>query len=193
MRSTLNLIVAPVLLTLIPVTPTWGRCLTGQCSVVQRPAHRLSWRSHPFQVYAAPIYSTPVYYVPAVPVVVVPPTAPVQPIALPSPGTPQPPADDPYGFVAWLNGLRASRGLNPVVSDTTLRLWASANNQQQQLSGLGHWVHFGQFRQNVGWGSLGQVGRMWLDSPAHAALLFDPAITRVGIDVNGDYITLDGY
>lgn len=97
------------------------------------------------------------------------------------------PAADASGFVPWLNGVRAQRGLRPVAWDANLAAWAVANSQ----SGTYHGVMVGR-RQNWGWGSLGAVRSMWLASPAHAAALLDPTITRVGLGAWGSVWTFNG-
>src|SRR4051812_36514783 len=52
----------------------------------------------------------------------------------------QQPAGDPYGFTAWLNGVRARSGLGAVGHDPSLSGWAGVNNGQQQARGMGHHV-----------------------------------------------------
>jgi uncharacterized protein YkwD len=97
---------------------------------------------------------------------------------------------DPYGFCAWLNGVRAARGLAPVAYDLGLTNDCQANNAHQHRRGLGHFGRRGR-RQNVGQGSQAQVCSMWMSSPAHASALLDPSIRRVGIACSGAYWTYE--
>jgi hypothetical protein len=101
-------------------------------------------------------------------------------------------AEDPYGFLAWLNGVRAGYGLGPVGHDPGLSSWAAANNGQQQARGLGHHVRGPARRQNAGMGSGGAVWQQWMVSPAHQAALLDPTIRWIGIAAGGSYWTFNG-
>ncbi len=98
-----------------------------------------------------------------------------------------PVAEDPHGFVGWLNSQRSMRGLSAVGYDPGLSSWAALNS----AAGFGHSVRAGR-RQNAGVGSLESVCTGWLASPAHAAALFDPSITRVGIAVVNGCWTMNG-
>jgi uncharacterized protein YkwD len=100
---------------------------------------------------------------------------------------------DPYGFTAWLNGVRGQYGLGPVGHDANLSAWASANNGQQLARGMGHHVMGGARRQNSGMGAAETVWSMWMASPAHAAALLDPSITMIGIAASGSYWTFNAY
>jgi len=100
---------------------------------------------------------------------------------------------DPYGFTAWLNGVRAQHGLGPVGFDPNLSGWASANNGQQQARGMGHHVMGPARRQNSGMGNFSTVTSMWMASPAHQSALLDPSITWVGIAGLGAYWTYNAY
>lgn len=112
----------------------------------------------------------------------------------PTAGTPmaapaemRPVAGDRWGFTAWLNGQRAMLGLSSVGWDSSLADWAVRNS----AVGFGHAVRMGRV-QNSGVGDLWAVCNMWLGSPAHAAALFDPTITSVGIGVVGSTWTFNG-
>ena len=105
----------------------------------------------------------------------------------------QQPAGDPYGFTAWLNGVRARSGLGAVGFDPSLSGWAAVNNGQQQARGMGHHVMGPARRQNSGMGDFSTVTQMWMASPAHQAALLDPSITWVGIAGLGAYWTFNAY
>jgi uncharacterized protein YkwD len=100
---------------------------------------------------------------------------------------------DPYGFTAWLNGVRAQNGRGPVGYDANLEAWASANNGQQMARGMGHHVMGSARRQNSGMGASSTVWSMWMASPAHQAALLDPTITMIGIAASGSYWTFNAY
>lgn len=100
-------------------------------------------------------------------------------------------ASDPYGFVSWLNSVRAGSGLGPVGIDPNLSSWAQQNNVQQQSRGLGHYVMGPARRQNSAVGNYAGIGAMWMASPAHRAALLDPSITSVGIAGLGVYWTFN--
>lgn len=88
---------------------------------------------------------------------------------------------DPYGFVSWLNGVRAQYGLGAVSYDGNLSAWGAVNDQSQRAYGMGHHVMPAR-RQNAGAGqSPSVIFPMWLASPGHRAALLDPSITTVGI------------
>jgi len=123
---------------------------------------------------------------------VAPPPPPVPPVT----ASPQSPPGvvatlDPYGFIAWLNGVRAARGLAVVAYDPGLAASCHANNAHQHGRGLGHHSRRGR-RSNVGQGSMGSVCSAWLASPPHAAALLDPSVSRVGIASDGAYWTYEG-
>jgi uncharacterized protein YkwD len=112
------------------------------------------------------------------------------------PAAAQPPAPsygDPYGFTAWLNGVRAQYGLGAVSYDANLSAWANMNNAQQNSHGLGHHVMGPARRQNSAMGSAGSIGSQWLASPPHAAALLDPSIRVIGIAGMGAYWTFNAY
>jgi uncharacterized protein YkwD len=98
---------------------------------------------------------------------------------------------DPYGFMAWLNGVRASHGLPAVGYDPDLATWANANNAQQQSRGMGHHVMGPARRQNSAMGGYNSIGAMWMSSPAHQAALLDPTIRAIGIAGLGAYWTFN--
>ena len=98
---------------------------------------------------------------------------------------------DPYGFVAWLNGVRASYGLGAVSHDPNLSSWAAMNNDQQAARGLGHHVMGPARRQNSAMGGFPGIESMWMASPAHRAALLDPTITFVGIAGAGAWWTFN--
>jgi uncharacterized protein YkwD len=102
-------------------------------------------------------------------------------------------AGDGYGFLGWLNSTRASYGLPPVSYDANLSNWAAMNNQQQAARGMGHFVMGPARRQNAAMGAYGNIGQMWMNSPAHRAALLDPTIRAIGIAGLGAYWTFNAY
>ena len=103
------------------------------------------------------------------------------------------PTGDPYGFTAWLNGVRAQNGLGAVGVDPNLSNWAAMNNGQQNAMGMGHHIMGPARRQNSGMGAAGTVWQMWMASPAHQAALLDPSISMIGIAAGGAYWTFNAY
>ena len=103
------------------------------------------------------------------------------------------PSGDPYGFTAWLNGVRGQYGLGAVGVDPNLSNWAAMNNGQQEARGMGHHVMGPARRQNSGMGAAGTVWQMWMASPAHQAALLDPSISMIGIAAGGAYWTFNAY
>jgi uncharacterized protein YkwD len=102
-------------------------------------------------------------------------------------------AGDPYGFLGWLNSTRASYGLPAVSYDANLSNWAAMNNNQQAARGMGHFVMGPARRQNAAMGAFGNIGSMWMNSPAHRAALLDPSIRAIGIAGLGAYWTFNAY
>lgn len=100
---------------------------------------------------------------------------------------------DPYGFTAWLNGVRAQNGRGPVGYDAGLSGQAEVNNGQQHARGMGHHYMGSARRQNSGMGAAQTVWSMWMASPAHQAALLDPTITMIGIAASGSYWTFNAY
>jgi hypothetical protein len=100
-------------------------------------------------------------------------------------------ASDPYGFVSWLNSVRAGYGLSAVGHDPNLSNWAALNNNQQAAYGMGHFVMGPARRQNSAMGAFGNIGAMWMNSPAHRAALLDPTIRWIGIAGLGAYWTFN--
>ena len=99
---------------------------------------------------------------------------------------------DPYGFTAWLNGVRASYGLSAVGYDPNLSAWAEQNNAQQAARGLGHFIMGPARRQNAA--ATGYFpGSAWMSSSGHRAALLDPSITMIGIAAYGAYWTYNAY
>lgn len=98
---------------------------------------------------------------------------------------------DPYGFTAWLNGIRASYGLGPVSHDPNLSNWAAMNNDQQAARGMGHHVMGPARFQNSAMGGFPGVEAMWMASPAHRAALLDPTISFIGIAGAGAWWTFN--
>ena len=122
-----------------------------------------------------------------VPAVLVQPVQPAQPVYY----APAPPTGDPYGFTAWLNGVRASYGLAPVGYDPSLSGWAAQNNSHQASRGIGHFVMGPARRQNSAMGDYASIGAMWMGSAAHRAALLDPTIRFIGIAGFGAYWTFN--
>lgn len=108
-----------------------------------------------------------------------------------APAAPAASYGDPYGFTAWLNGIRASYGLGAVGYDPNLASWAAMNNDQQASRGLGHHVMGPARRQNSAMGGFPGVESMWMASPAHRAALLDPTITWIGIAGAGAWWTFN--
>ncbi len=84
-------------------------------------------------------------------------------------------------FLQWLNGVRASAGLQPVQYDPAMERDAAVNNSYQARSGLGHFYMGGARRQNAAMGQYAQIGAMWMGSPGHRAALLDPSIRYIGL------------
>jgi hypothetical protein len=114
------------------------------------------------------------------------------PAAQPAQEAPATVSSDPYGFLSWLNSVRASYGLGAVGYDANLSNWASMNNSQQMAYGLGHFVMGPARRQNSAMGAE-FPGSMWMASPAHRAALLDPTISWIGIAAAGAYWTFNAY
>jgi uncharacterized protein YkwD len=102
-------------------------------------------------------------------------------------------AGDPYGFLGWLNATRAAYGLPAVAYDPNLSGWAAMNNDQQAARGMGHFVMGPARRQNSAMGAFGNIGSMWMNSPAHRAALLDPTIRAIGIAGLGAFWTFNAY
>jgi hypothetical protein len=100
---------------------------------------------------------------------------------------------DPYGFLAWLNGIRGQYGRGAVGYDANLSGWAAVNNGQQHAFGMGHHVMGYARRQNAGMGAAQTVWPMWMASPAHQDALLDPTISMIGIAASGAYWTFNAY
>jgi uncharacterized protein YkwD len=99
---------------------------------------------------------------------------------------------DSFGFVNWLNGVRASYGLPPVGYEPNLSNWAAVNNGQQAARGMGHHVMGPARRQNAGMGGpASTIWSMWMQSPGHRAALLDPTIRWVGIAASGQWWTFN--
>jgi len=98
---------------------------------------------------------------------------------------------DPYGFIGWLNSTRAAYGLPAVGYDPNLSSWAAENNNHQATRGMGHFVMGPARRQNAAFGSITNIGSMWMNSPAHRAALLDPTIRWIGIAGLGAYWTFN--
>jgi uncharacterized protein YkwD len=138
-------------------------CSVGVCPTPQAPAKALPQAVVPSKV--SPQAVAPVYQA-------------VQTVTYQTSG-------DAHGFCAWLNGQRARRGLRAVVVDAQLCNDAYTNSTY----GFGHRFMGSARRQNAGVGALVTVETMWLASPGHAAALFDPTITRIGLGQVGSVIT----
>jgi uncharacterized protein YkwD len=100
---------------------------------------------------------------------------------------------DAYGFLNWLNGVRAQNGLAPVSYDAGLEGWAAQNSAAQASRGLGHFVMGPARRQNSAMGSAASIGWQWMNSPAHRAALLDPSIRAIGLAAVGSYWTFNAY
>lgn len=92
------------------------------------------------------------------------------------------PAQDQFGFLNWINSVRAHARLPMLRWSDDLAAHAAINSSR----GFGHSYMGGTRRQNVGMGALGTVEAMWLQSPGHWSAISDPTITEVGLAyVNG--------
>jgi len=93
---------------------------------------------------------------------------------------------DPIGFTDQLNAARVGRGLAPVSYNSSSVGAAAANNAQQLVRGLGHFVT-GGFAQCAGVGQPDSrsVLNAWSMSPGHAAILFSPQLVSVGYHQSG--------
>ena len=131
--------------------------------------------------------SEAVYHVVARPVYAQPAPAP-QPVAAPQPAY-QYQYGDPYGFTAWLNGVRAQNGRGPVGHDPGLSGQAAVNNSY----GFGHHYMGSARRQNSGMGAASTVWQMWMASKDHRDALLDPTISFIGIAASGAYWTFNAY
>ena len=89
-------------------------------------------------------------------------------------------ANDPYGFVSWLNATRAAYGLPAVGHDPNLSSWAAENNNHQAARGMGHFVMGPARRQNAAFGAYSSVGTMWMNSPAHRGPCLIPPFAGSG-------------
>lgn len=182
--------------TVAPTVPTY----TYQAAqpTVTQPTYQVAQPTQYVQQPAAPVY----YYQSAyagmeattqpAPVVAAPVAA--APAAAAAPAVAEVAAasyGDPYGFTAWLNGIRASYGLGPVGYDPNLSNWAAMNNSQQAARGLGHHVMGPARRQNSAMGGFPGIESMWMASPAHRAALLDPTITWIGIAGAGAWWTFN--
>ena len=164
------------------------------CSPVEARKMRIAYR--PVQ-YATPGYrSVP----PAASQPAASPSAPTITLPVPQEAVTMTPVtvqisttSDPYGFVAWLNGVRGQYGLPPVGHDPNLDAWASQNNARQAVQGMGHYIMGPARRQNSAMGSYASIGAMWLASPAHRSALLDPTIRFVGLAGAGAYWTFNAY
>ena len=154
------------------------------------PAPVAGYQTMQNTVNAAVTYWTGQQPVPAAPAA--PQPAAAQPAAAPA-AQPAAATGDPYGFTAWLNGIRAQYGLAPVAYDANLSAWANMNNAQQNSYGLGHHVMGPARRQNSAIGNAASIGAQWLASPPHAAALLDPSIRVIGIAGMGAYWTFNAY
>lgn len=149
--------------------------------------------TQPTQYYYTPQYYQPTQALPATDVVQTAYSVPTQTVpAQPAQAAPASYGSDPYGFLSWLNGIRASYGLGAVNYDANLSNWAALNNDQQQARGLGHFVMGPARRQNSAMGGV-FPGAMWMASPAHRAALLDPTISWIGIAAAGAYWTFNAY
>ena len=151
----------------------------------QPAAQPVQYVEQPVQYVAQPA-AQPVQYVEQPTAVAAQPAA-AQPAADPAASS----WGDPYGFTAWLNGIRASYGLGAVSHDPNLSNWAAMNNGQQAARGLGHHVMGPARFQNSAMGGFPGIEAMWMASPAHRAALLDPTISFIGIAGAGAWWTFN--
>ncbi|WP_165068071.1 CAP domain-containing protein [Paludisphaera rhizosphaerae] len=178
--------------TVAPTVPTYTYQTTQPTAT--QPTYQVAQPTQYVQQPAAPVY----YYQSAyagmdattqpAPVAAAPEAAAAAPAAAEAPAAAY---GDPYGFTAWLNGVRASYGLGPVGHDPNLSSWAAMNNAQQAARGLGHHVMGPARRQNSAMGGFPGIEAMWMASPAHRAALLDPTITWIGIAGAGAWWTFN--
>lgn len=96
---------------------------------------------------------------------------------------------DPYGFLNWINAVRAQYRLGAVGWSDALAYDASVNSSR----GFAHTYMGHARRQNVGWGAAGTVWSMWLGHGPHASALLDPSITAIGIAYTNGIWTYNAY
>lgn len=146
-----------------------AQCPGGQCA-----------RQSPGVRYYTPTYrmvQTPAgYYAPAAPAV-----RQAEPAL----------ASASYDPLYAVNAQRAARGLRPLALDGNLSAWARLNNASQAGRGLGHHVTCGAAQCAAGVGDPASAAAMWASSPAHAAIMLNPAATVAGIDHSGRWATLN--
>jgi hypothetical protein len=165
--------------------------LFGHCG--RRSSVSVTYReTYQVQGYAAPqaIYAQPQCSGGSCPL----PTA-QGPVFAPAPAKVMPQAQatgDPTGFLVLLNVERRRRGLREVLYDAGLTGWCRQNNAAQVSRGLGHWVNPGFLQCSfVGPSNAQSALYGWMASGPHAAILFSPSITVIGVDGYGSAWTLD--
>lgn len=95
-----------------------------------------------------------------------------------------------------INNARIERGLKPLVEDPALSQVSRENDAANHKNGLGHHVFrapsMGQITAMNGGGETAKGAvEQWINSPGHAAILFDPNHTKVGVSISGDFATAD--
>jgi uncharacterized protein YkwD len=96
-------------------------------------------------------------------------------------------------FASILNYQRQLRGLGPVGVDQNAVNAAYQNNVYQTQRGLGHFYQ-GGFAQCVAVGQPDPASALnaWMNSPAHAAILFNPSLSRIGFNMMSGCYTFSG-
>jgi hypothetical protein len=101
-------------------------------------------------------------------------------------GTAMAMGQDPSGFTEQLNASRAAIGLPPVSCFVGATPIAVQNNAAQRAMGLGHWITGGLYQcAAIGTGDTAGTLAMWLNSPAHRAIILSPALSAVGYANDG--------
>lgn len=94
--------------------------------------------------------------------------------------------------LAAVNAVRAAYRLRPLAYDANLTNAAATNNAHQRSRGLGHFFNPGTWQcAGVGTHDGPQAANLWLNSPAHRAILLDPNLTTGGCSVSGGCATLN--
>ena len=90
-----------------------------------------------------------------------------------------------------LNAARARRGLHALAYDAGLAASAAANNAAMSVRGLGHFISAPGASQcaAIGTPTAQAAVAMWERSPAHAALMLSPSVTRCGLAVSSNCAT----
>ena len=102
------------------------------------------------------------------------------------------------GLLNAVNKARREHGLNELTESRALSQASKKNDDVNNATGqLGHHIGLingadGEITAMASGGiTAEQAVEMWLNSPGHRAILLDPNQTEVGVDIQGDYATVD--